>query len=61
MAAKKQDKTVSGRSDRLKAASDHGIDIPTLLENIKRSVSDRIKRHNIALNTAEKLREAKHK
>jgi hypothetical protein len=61
MTAKKQDKSVSGRDYRLKAADDYGIDIPALIENIKRSVFDRIRRHNIALNTAEKLREAKHK
>lgn len=61
MAAKNQHKTVSPETDRIKAAADYGIDISALMENIKRSPFERIERHDIALNTAEKLREAKHK
>jgi len=59
MTAKKSHKTVSARTDRLKAAADYGIDIGALIENIKRSPTERIRRHNIALNTIEELRKAK--
>jgi hypothetical protein len=41
------------------AAIDYGIDISMLIDNIRRSPAERIKRHQIALNTATKLRKAK--
>jgi len=49
----------SRRSDPLKVATDYGIDVSMLADNLQRSVTDRIRRHQIALNTAEKLRKAK--
>jgi hypothetical protein len=41
------------------AAIDYGIDISMLIDNIRRSPAERIKRHQIALNTATKFRKAK--
>jgi hypothetical protein len=43
----------------VQAAIDYGIDIPALIDNAGRSCTERIKRHQIALNTAEKLRKAR--
>jgi hypothetical protein len=40
-------------------ARDYGVDIPMLLDNLNRPVIERIKRHQIALETFEKLRKAK--
>jgi len=55
--AKRKDK--SRQTDPVQAAIDYGIDVSMLMDNLKRSVADRIKRHQVALNTAEKLRKAK--
>jgi hypothetical protein len=52
-------KDKSRQPDPVQAAIDYGIDISMLIDNLGRSVTDRIKRHQIALNTAEKLRKAK--
>jgi len=49
----------SRQTDPIRAAIDYGIDVSMLADNLRRSVTDRIKRHQIALNTAEKLRKAK--
>jgi len=49
----------SRRTDPLRAAAAYGIDVSMLADNLKRSVTERIRRHQIALNTAEKLRKAK--
>ena len=43
----------------IQAAVDYGIDISMLVDNIRRSYSERITRHQIALNTADKLRKAR--
>jgi len=45
--------------DQTQAAIDYGIDISMLKDNIKLSPAERIRQHQIALNTAEKLRKAK--
>ena len=37
-------------------AEDFGVDISMLIDNIKRTPTERIRRHQIALNTVEKLR-----
>ena len=37
------------------AARDWGVDIPMLLANLDRPVAERIRRHQIALNTFRKL------
>ena len=60
---KQQDKNIEslGQTDEVRAAIDYGIDIEMLIDNIKRNPSERIRRHQMALNTAEKLRKAKHK
>ncbi|MHC4695001.1 MAG: hypothetical protein ACYS67_19900 [Planctomycetota bacterium] len=60
---KQQDKTIETlkQTDEVRAAIDYGIDIEMLIDNIKREPGERIRRHQTALNTAEKLREARHK
>lgn len=44
----------------IQAAIDCGIDIDALVDNLKRTPAERIRRHQIALNTVKKLREARH-
>ena len=60
---KQQNETIETlqQADEIQAAIDYGIDIAMLIDNINRDPSDRIRRHQMALNTAEKLRKAKHK
>ena len=48
-----------GQTDAVGAAIDYGIDVSMLTENLKRSPTERIRRHQIALNTALALRKAK--
>ena len=43
----------------LKEARDYGVDIQMLIDNANHSVTERIKRHNIALQTFKKMRKAK--
>jgi len=43
----------------IQAAIDYGIDVSMLIDNIRRSCTERIIRHQIALNTVEKLRKAR--
>jgi len=43
----------------LAAARDYGVDIRMLQANLNRPVIERIRRHQIALDTFEKLRKAK--
>jgi hypothetical protein len=43
----------------IQAAIDYGIDISMLIRNISRGCTERIKRHQIALNTLEKLRKVR--
>lgn len=50
-----------GRFDVIQAAADYGIDVSMLIDNIERTPAERIRRHQIALNITEELREAKHK
>jgi hypothetical protein len=52
-------KNKSRQTDPIRAAIDYGIDVSMLADNLRRSVTDRIKRHQIALNAAAKLRKAK--
>jgi hypothetical protein len=47
------------RTNAIQAAADYGIDISMLIENLKRSPEERIRRHQIALNTVKSLRKAK--
>jgi hypothetical protein len=64
MAGKRRQKKASGssprRKDAVQAAIDWGIDISMLIDNLKRSPAERIRQHQIALNTMLKLRMAKH-
>ena len=63
MAAKQkissQTSSKSVEIDPVQAAVDYGIDVSALIDNSGRSCTERIKRHQIALNTAEKLRKAR--
>ena len=59
MAAKQKKTNKSIQKDPIQAAVDYGIDVSALIDNAGRSCTERIKRHQIALNTAEKLRKAK--
>ena len=47
------------RIPELAQAHDYGVDIPMLLANLNRPVIERIRHHQIALDTFEKLRKAK--
>lgn len=64
MASKvKQNKLVRNnrqQRDEIQAAIDYGIDVSMLIQNMARSYTERIIRHQIALNTAEKLQKARH-
>lgn len=63
MAAKEKQnrhrKTSKRQKDAIQAATDYGIGVFMLADNLKRTPAERIKRHQIALNTAEKLRKAR--
>jgi hypothetical protein len=64
MAVKRKHKNVPGSNpgqiNEVRAAIDYGIDVSMLIENLKRTPAERIKRHQIALETAEQLRKARH-
>ena len=47
------------RKDPIHAAADYGIDIPMLIDNIARTPAERIRRHQIALETFKALRRTK--
>lgn len=47
------------RKDPIRAAADYGIDIPMLIANLARTPAERIRRHQIALETFKALRKAK--
>jgi len=53
-------KTNKRQPNEVRAAIDYGIDVSMLIENLKRTPAERIKRHQIALETVEKLRKARH-
>jgi len=46
-------------TDALKAARDYGIDVEMLRDNLKRTVAERLRRHQIALDTAEQLQKGR--
>jgi hypothetical protein len=58
-ASQKQAKSSGGRNPEIQAAINYGVDISMLSDNLKRSIAERIRRHQIALNTVQKLRKAK--
>ena len=45
-------------ADAIRAAREYGIDVSLLADNVGRTVAERIERHQIALDTARKLRKA---
>jgi hypothetical protein len=47
------------RKDPIRAAADYGIDIPMLIANLARTPAERIRRHQIALDTFNALRRSK--
>jgi hypothetical protein len=47
------------RKDPIQAAAEYGIDIPMLAANLARTPAERIRRHQIAFETYQKLRRAK--
>jgi hypothetical protein len=47
------------RKDPIRTAADYGIDIPMLIANLARTPAERIRRHQIALETFRVLRKAK--
>jgi hypothetical protein len=49
----------AAKADPVRAAAEFGIDVSALIDNLKLSPIERIRRHQIALNTVEKLRRAK--
>lgn len=44
--------------DAIAAAAEYGIDVAQLRDNLAMTVAERLRRHQIALNTVEKLRKA---
>jgi hypothetical protein len=56
----KRQASKSRQVNAIQAAIDYGIDVTMLIENMGRSYEERIRRHQIALDTAEKLRKARH-
>jgi hypothetical protein len=56
-----QKSDISTPSDmpELAFAVDYGVDIQALIANLNRPVAERIRRHQIALDTFQKLRNAK--
>jgi len=46
-------------ADLIKAAVDYGIDVAQLRDNLALTVAERLRRHQIALDTVEMLQQAK--
>ena len=51
-------KIKSVQTDPVQAAIDYRIDVSALIDNASRNCTERVKRHQIALNMAEKLKGA---
>lgn len=47
------------RKDPIRAAAEYGIDVPMLMANLARTPAERIRRHQIALDTFRMLRKSK--
>lgn len=52
-------KELAGQSDAIREAVEYGIDISLLRANLALTPTERMRRYQIALNTAEMLRRAK--
>jgi hypothetical protein len=48
-----------GQTDEIQAAIDYGIDVSMLIDNLARTCTQRIIRHQAALNMVEMLRKAR--
>ncbi len=60
MSAKRQQRTGKKRPrDAIQKAIDYGIDVSALRDNLARTPAERLRRHQIALNTVEMLQKAK--
>jgi hypothetical protein len=59
MAVKRKKTKCASEAKEIQRAKDYGIDLTMLMDNLKRSPAERIRRHQIALDTIEKLRRAK--
>jgi len=46
------------QTDEIRAAIDYGIDISMLMDNIKRTPTERIRRHRMALDSVIKMQKA---
>lgn len=46
------------QTDEIRAAIDYGIDISMLMDNIKRTPAERIRRHRMALDSVIKMQKA---
>ena len=49
----------AGQTDEIQAAIDYGIDVSMLIDNLARTCTQRIIRHQAALNMVEMLRKAR--
>lgn len=47
------------QKDPIRAAADYGVDIPMLIANLAKTPAERIRRHQIALETFRALRKAR--
>ncbi|MBN1975134.1 MAG: hypothetical protein JW787_15940 [Sedimentisphaerales bacterium] len=56
---RKTSKRISGLAPEIQAAIDYGIDISLLESNLRLNCTQRALRHQIALDTFQKLRKAK--
>lgn len=54
-----KNKSHKQRKDPIKAAADYGIDIPMLMANLARTPAERVRRHQLALDTFNALHKAK--
>ena len=48
------------QTDEIQETIDYGIEVQALIDNLKRTPEERIRRHQIALNAMQALRKAKH-
>jgi hypothetical protein len=57
----RKDKPLNRDEKFIRDAENFGIDVNALINNLKRTPAERIRRHRIALNTVMKFRKAKKK
>lgn len=59
--SRSQEKAQAELPEAIREAAEHGIDVSMLRANLALTPAERLRRHQIALNTAEMLRKAKHR